>query len=37
MLQMCQELGFHVADDPNEHGVKQVLLPLEEVALETLP
>jgi RimJ/RimL family protein N-acetyltransferase len=37
MLQMCQELGFHIADDPNEHGVKQVFLPLEEVALETLP
>ena len=37
MLQMCQELGFHVADDPNEHGVKQVTLPLDEVAFETLP
>jgi RimJ/RimL family protein N-acetyltransferase len=37
MLQMCQELGFHIADDPNEHGVKQVFLPLEEVVLETLP
>jgi acetyltransferase len=37
MLQMCQELGFHIADDPNEHGVKQVFLPLEDVALETLP
>jgi len=37
MLQMCQELGFHIADDPNEHGVKQVFLPLEEVTLEMLP
>jgi acetyltransferase len=31
MLQMCQELGFHIADDPLERGVKQVTLPLEEV------
>ena len=37
MLQMCQELGFHISDDPNEHGVKQVVLPLEEVAVEDLP
>lgn len=37
MLQMCQDLGFHISDDPNEHGVKQVVLPLDEVAPETLP
>ena len=37
MLQMCQELGFHIADDPGEHGVKQVALPLDEVPAEALP
>ena len=31
MLLMCSELGFHVADDPDERGVKQVTLPLDEV------
>lgn len=31
MLQMCGELGFHIADDPNERGVKQVALPLDQV------
>ena len=31
MLAMCAELGFHVADDPGERGVKQVTLPLDEV------
>ena len=31
MLQMCGELGFHAADDPDERGVKQVTLPLDEV------
>ena len=31
MLQMCGELGFHIADDPDERGVKQVTLPLDEV------
>lgn len=31
MLQMCQELGFHVSDDPLERGVKLVTLPLAEV------
>jgi GNAT superfamily N-acetyltransferase len=31
MLLMCSELGFHVADDPDERGVKQVTLPLAEV------
>ena len=32
MLQMCGELGFHATDDPEEPGVKQVTLPLDEVA-----
>jgi acetyltransferase len=36
MLQMCEELGFHVADDPDERGVKQVELPLDEVPAEAL-
>jgi acetyltransferase len=31
MLQMCGELGFHIADDPDERGVKQVTLLLDEV------
>jgi RimJ/RimL family protein N-acetyltransferase len=31
MLQMCAELGFHVADDTSEHGVKVVTLPLNEL------
>ena len=31
MLLMCSELGFHTADDPDEHGVKVVTLPLDEV------
>ncbi len=26
MLAMCDELGFHIADDPNEPGVKTVTL-----------
>ncbi len=34
MLQMCAELGFHSIDDPNEHGVKYVQLPLAEVPVE---
>lgn len=37
MLQMCEELGFHVADDPLERGVKLVTLPLAEVPAEALP
>jgi acetyltransferase len=37
MLQMCGELGFHVADDPGERGVKQVELPLDEVPAEAMP
>ena len=31
MLTMCAELGFHVADDPGERGVKIVTLPLHEL------
>ena len=31
MLKMCAELGFHATDDPDEHGVKLVTLPLDEV------
>jgi acetyltransferase len=34
MLQMCGELGFHIIDDPTERGVKQVMLPLDEVPAE---
>ena len=36
MLQMCAELGFHAAEDPEERGVKVVTLPLAEVAAEEL-
>jgi len=32
MLTMCEELGFHVRDDPDERGVKVVDLPLHELA-----
>jgi RimJ/RimL family protein N-acetyltransferase len=35
MLLMCQELGFHIADDPLERGVKQVALPLAGLPVET--
>ena len=31
MLTMCGELGFHIADDSNERGVKIVTLPLHEL------
>ena len=34
MLQMCEELGFHVGDDPTERGVKMVTLPLAELPAE---
>jgi acetyltransferase len=37
MLTMCQELGFHVSDDPLERGVKLVTLPLAEVPAEAMP
>ncbi len=32
MLTMCEELGFHVKDDPEERGVRQVDLPLGELS-----
>jgi len=35
MLQMCEELGFHVADDA-ERGVKRVTLPMDEVPAEAM-
>jgi hypothetical protein len=28
MLVMCAELGFHIADDPDDPGVKTVTLPV---------
>jgi hypothetical protein len=28
MLAMCAELGFHIADDPDDRGVKMVTLPV---------
>ena len=34
MLRMCAELGFHSIDDPNEHGIKYVELPLTKVPAE---
>jgi acetyltransferase len=37
MLQMCEELGFHVTDDPLERGVKVVTLTLAEVPAEAMP
>ena len=36
MLLMCSELGFHMTDDPNEHGVKLMTLPLDQVPAEAL-
>jgi acetyltransferase len=35
MLLMCQELGFHVTDDPSERDVKRVTLVLDDVPAET--
>lgn len=32
MLTMCDELGFHISDDPQERGVRQVDLPLHDLA-----
>jgi len=32
MLAMCAELGFHIADDPDDRGVKTVTLPVEHAA-----
>jgi acetyltransferase len=37
MLQMCGELGFHIADDPEERGVKTVELPLADLPAAALP
>lgn len=37
MLQMCRELGFHIADDPGARDVKRVVLPLDEVSAQGLP
>jgi acetyltransferase len=31
MLQMCRELGFHTAADPEDRNIMQVTLPLDEV------
>ena len=28
MLAMCAELGFHIADDPDDFSVKTVTLPV---------
>jgi N-acetylglutamate synthase-like GNAT family acetyltransferase len=36
MLQMCDELGFHSSDDPDERGVKFVELPLNEVPADAV-
>jgi len=30
MLRMCGELGFHIADEPNQRGIKMVTLALHE-------
>jgi acetyltransferase len=32
MLTMCEELGFHIADDPTERGIKRVTLRLDTVS-----
>ena len=38
MLAMCAELGFHIADDPDDPGVKTVTLPVEHAAdLNSVP
>jgi acetyltransferase len=31
MLAMCEQLGFHISDDPVERGVKRVMLPLDDL------
>jgi RimJ/RimL family protein N-acetyltransferase len=36
MLQMCEELGFHVTDDGDERSVKRVTLPMDEVPAEAM-
>jgi acetyltransferase len=38
MLAMCAELGFHIADDPDDPGVKTVTLPVRTAHLDaTVP
>jgi hypothetical protein len=37
MLAMCVELGFHIADEPDEPGVKAVTLLSEHNAALTMP
>ncbi len=38
MLAMCAELGFHIADNPDDPGVKTVTLPVEHAAsLNSVP
>ena len=34
MLAMCAELGFHIADDSDDPGVKTVTLPVRTAHLE---
>ena len=34
MLAMCAELGFHIADDPDDPGVKTVTLPVRTAHLD---
>jgi len=36
MLTMCAELGFHIADDPLERGIRHVTLPLDEVPVTAI-
>lgn len=37
MLKMCEELGFHVDDDPDEHGVKRAVLKVTEAGTMPAP
>lgn len=37
MLFMCSKLGFHIVDDPDERGIKQVELLLDEAPAEATP
>ena len=37
MLSMCEQLGFHIGNDPVERGVKQVALPLDAMPAGALP
>jgi RimJ/RimL family protein N-acetyltransferase len=36
MLLMCGELGFHIAEDRDERGVRRVTLPMDEVPAEAM-